>query len=412
MLLKIISSKFQFKKVFILLAILVLFFESNGCFAGKKEIDVRAYNDSPLMWAGFAMAGDELTIGKLYPYSHLIFEEEKNNDKGSLDAILREKIQARPSVMNRLKPFNFQSDGKEDISSLAFVLAQETVEKQVVNNNINVLLTLQANVFVFNDKSHMVVANFPVRLGFLKSFNTEPTNENIKEMVHEMYTSSDKAGNIFDAWLDALEKARVREGKQKYLQVTDISVLPEAVETISESGVDEKYFQGQLAKILEAAISSKAGIPIVPSAEKLGEVGGKIKAKFANQSYELKLPEPDYALSFAVRGFVKKQAETDSTIKTGYRVKATISLKTVEPGGEGRKILDEGVYATDSTDFLKSANIKVNDWNQYFKLLQFLINQLGTELAEPKDAWLVEYATRDKEAKKGFVEANYLLKGL
>jgi len=360
-----------------------------------------AFNEAPVIYAGFAFAGDEHNREKLYPYSIEISSDV------DLDKILREKLLSRPELAQKV---SFEmSDGKLDQSSVAFSLVQETIETQIVDGKFLVIVTLQANVLAFNRASKSVVATYPVRMRATRALDAEPNRAELKEMVREMYTASLAKDNIFDQWLSRFEKTRIREGAIKRLRVTNITVTPEADRVIVDAGKNVASIQDQTAKFLESAVAENFGIPMIPSS--VGEaIGKKMRLRFSDEStLDLSLPEPDLALSFTIRDFVTKKLETTETTQDIYRVKANISMKNL---GSERIILNEGVYDTNIVVLPKSAGSKLSDWDQYFKLMQALISKLGKQMANVSDEWLEESASRAMDAKPAFLNLKQELLGL
>lgn len=361
-------------------------------------------SDPPLLFSGFAFAGDYSNQRTLYPYSAELAQE---NNGAYLDTILRRKLQKHPGALARVTLE--QSDGSKDLTSLAFALVHEGVEFQQVDGQIWTFVTLQANILAFNRTSGSVVASYPLRLVSTHASATRPTEETIKAMVRNAFASDDPGANIFDPWLNRFEKTKIRSGPRKYIKVTDISISPEAGQIIKDAQKDEVALKNQIASFLETAISEKAGIPVVPSS--VGEaIGNKMMLRFADSSnLQLQLPETDFAVKFSLRNFVSKRIEKETSFQDIYRVKAGISISMPEVN---RTYLDENIYDTRIFTHPKESGVVVSAWDQYFKLAQSLILSLGTQLVDVDDDWLKEHASRALEAKPGFQNSKQLFQGL
>jgi hypothetical protein len=260
------------------------------------------------------------------------------------------------------------------------------------------------------------VACYPVRIRFTRARDTEPSPADVRAMVLEAYTSTNPQENVLDQWLDRLEKVRLRQGARKYLRVTDITLSPEARQTITAAGRTPESVQNLLANFLEVAVAERSGVPIIPNS--LGEaIGGSMAYRFANGAeLQLTLPQPDYALSFAVRGFVSKKIEKPDYFQDVFRVQGTIGLAVVlsqaPSPDERRVVLNENVYDTLVVTRPRRANVQISDWNQYSKTLQALVFGAGRQIQNVDDAWLKDHATRGAEAKAGFQNATQLIKDL
>ena len=360
--------------------------------------------DPSLLFAGFAFSGNFGHRQDLYRYSAEIAEKDNG---GQLDDLLRGKLLARPQLVSRVSLQ--KSDGKRDMTSVAFALVQENVEIQKVDGKYWVLVTLQANVLAFNRATSSVVASYPLRMRFTRVRQTIPTSSELKAMVMEAYTSMNANENIFDQWLNKFEKIKLKSGATKYLRVTDVNITPEAERVMQSAGVSISAVKNQVANFLEAAITEKSGVPIVPNA--VGEaIGSKMPLRFADASaLTLTLPEEDYAITFSLRDFVSKKIEKQEYFQDIFRPKVSITIKLP---ASGRTYMDENLYNTLIVTRPKQADVQIKDWDQYFKTLQDLISQLGRQLSSPDDEWLKEHAARALEAKPSFLQSKQLLQEL
>jgi hypothetical protein len=363
-----------------------------------------AQSEAPLVYAGFAFAGDYSNRQQLFPISAQIAQED---DGKYLDNILRGKLAALPDLASRVS-LELASTGL-DVSSLAFALANESVEVQRVEGKVWVVLTLQANVLAFNRKTSSIVASYPVRMRVTRVRAAAPNDDEIKAIVREAYTTADPHENIFDQWLDRFQQVNLRPGAIRYLRVVDVSVTPEAEKTIVQSGRSAVAVRNQVATFLEAAIGEAAHVSLVPSS--VGQaIGNKMAYRFASgEALQLSLPEPDFPLRFAIRGFAAKSIEKPEYFQDIYRVRAAISL--TQPQLE-KVYLDENIYGTQIVTRPRNAQVEVDAWAQYYKTLQALVTGLSRNMAKVDDAWLADNATRAAEAKNGFLNTNKLFQEL
>lgn len=363
--------------------------------------------DTVLIYSGFAFSGDFSNRDQLYRYS---VEISKEDEKEYLDKILTGKLIARPELRKKVS-FDL-SDDSLDLSSVAFALVHENVEKQIIDNQYWIVVTIQANVLAFNKKSGSVVASYPVRMRYTSVQAKEPTEIELKEKVRDVYTTEDPNNNIFDQWLNRFETVKIKEGAIKRLRVTNVEVTPESEKVIVAAGKTVPSIRNQTANFLEAAVADKSGIPVVPNS--VGEaIGRNIALRFSNgREQMLTLPDPDYALSFVIRDFVSKIVEKPEYFQNIYRVKARIIL--TQPESE-RTYLDENIYDTLIVTCPKVDGkpcVILVDWDQYYKTLQVLINKLGKQMQSVDDTWLKENASRENKAKAGFLSANKLIQEL
>jgi len=356
----------------------------------------------PLLYAGFAFAGNYEHRDYLYPHTAALSAKAP----GFIDEIFNKKIRARPDLLNRLNLG--KSNSKEDITSVACALVQENIEVQRIDGKFVVIALLQVNVLGFNRASSSIVASYPLRMRFTRTRDSEPARSELEAIIHEAYTSNNPAENLADQWLNKLEKTKFKYGAVKYLRITDVSVAPEAQVILQQSGINIAAFENKTANLLEAELADKANVPIVPNSE--GEVGGKMSLRFDNaESIGINLPEPDYAVKFLVRGFATTTTETTGTFTDIYRSKGTL---TITLPVTGKIYLDEQVYNTRFVTRPKSSDVQFAKWDQFNKSLQVLLADLGGQLVNPNDEWLKEHASRKVEAKPSFLQVKQLFQEL
>ena len=359
--------------------------------------------NKPLVYAGYAFAGNYDNRESLYPFSSALIEKTP----GFIDILMLEKLRTRPELLKRLSLD--KADIKQDLTSVACALVQENVEIQRIDGKYLVVVLMQANVLGFNRASNSVVASHPLRMRFSRMRDSEPSRSELQTIVEEAYTSTNPAENLLDQWLIKLEKARFKAGATKYLRVSDIGVDPEAEDVLKQSGVNLAAFKNRTANLLEASLSENSGVPIVPNT--VGEtIGNKMAMRFASaEAFSIALPDPDYAVSFVVRGFASKTTEGAGSFTDIYRAKGTLTIKLPDTG---KTFIDEQLYDTRFVVRPKNSLVQFSTWDQYNKTLQQLIFVLGKQLVSTEDEWLKEHAARKTDAKAAFLQVKQLFQEL
>ena len=370
---------------------------TGGGLAAQAQTD-----DRPLVYAGFAFAGNSANQDYLYPYTAALIAKNKT----LINDVMVAKLRARPDLLKRLSLEKAKTG--TDVTSVACALVQENVEIQQINNKYMVVALLQANVLGFNRESKTIVASYPLRMRITRTRDKEPTPADIQAIILEAYTSTTAADNLIDHWLTKLENARFKYGGTKYLRITDITVTSEAEAVLKEAGVNLKAFENKTANLLEGELADKAGVPIVPNSE--GEVGAQMSLRFDNaESLMLQLPEADYGIKFLVRGFATTTTEGPGSITDIYRTKGTL---TVSLPVTGKVYMDEQVYDTQFVRYAKGSGILFNKWEQFNKSLQNLMSELSRQLVNPDDEWLKDHAARKVEAKPAFLKVKQIFQEL
>ena len=359
-------------------------------------------DNRPLLYAGFAFAGNYDYRNELYPYTSEIVEQYP---VGYIDGLIRNKLKNHPGVMRRITLE--QGDTNKDLNSVAMALVQESVEIQEIEGKFLVIVLMQANVLAFNAESKSLVASHPIRMRFSRLRNANPSRADIKSIVLEAYTSANPNENILDQWLVKFEKTKFNSGARKYLRINDISFSPEAESLIHLQKVNINAYKNQLGNLLEASIADKSNVPIIPNT--VGEaIGNKMPLRFSNaEAFEIDLPDADYAISFLVRGFAATKTESASSFTDIYRTKATITIK-LNGYGQENIYFDEQLYDTLFINRPKQSGLRLSDWSQYQKSLQSLVLSLGKQFIAVENEWLENHAAKGIKARPAFDQVKKL----
>jgi len=351
------------------------------------------------LYSGFAFSGNYSNKEKLYPYSSKI-------NTSVLDEEFRARLRKNPEVSKKLI-FDLGKIGQGSQISLAFALNTETVERQVINGETFVVLRLNATVLAFDRSSKTLVAAYPFGVGTTLKVNRQIDDAGLGEMVKKLYFSNEYGVNVFDQWITRFSGVTIKEKFAKYFQVTSIEVEPEAKLVLASAQINEDAYKNQIGNLLDAAISSENNIPVVPSF--LGEaVGAKMMFRFSDaSSLDLKLPEPDYGLSFTIRAFRSKITQEASATSGIYRVLATVKVET-KAKDFSKIYLDEKIFDTIFLRVPSGNNVQISAWYQYQKALSQLITGLAKEFNTVDTVWLDNNVANGSNAKEAFVATHKL----
>jgi len=163
--------------------------------------------------------------------------------------------------------------------------------------------------------------------------------------------------------------------------------------------------------MLDAALSSENNIPILPSA--LGEaIGGKMAYRFSNAAaLELKIPDPDFILSFTIRAFRSKITQ-EPTATTGiYRVLATVKIENADKNFN-KVYIDERIFDTIFVRIPAGNSAQIEVWQQYQKSLAQLITSMAKAFNKVDSKWLEDSVANGQNAKDAFASTSQLFKSL
>jgi hypothetical protein len=182
----------------------------------------------------------------------------------------------------------------------------------------------------------------------------------------------------------SLENAKIfRASKEKRLQIRNID-LDEAVKKQIVGNSDyiknEKALRTETARNFESYLSSYQNVPVLPSSYSVGQaLAGTMIARFGDNTYELKIPPPDYVIDLAVREF--KKATVDNKVYDAYVYGAFITLKVLQPDLNNVK-LDSKFNYKDEIQVPKNYKLKIeDDWPSWIgarkKLFEILAKQIS-----------------------------------
>lgn len=362
-----------------------------------------AHAKEQFLYSGFAFSGNYSNRETLYPYTSKI-------DTAKLDSEFLQRLKKDPAIFNKLLLEQGKA-GQGTQISVAFALNSETAEYQVVDGVGQIIIRIYATVLAFDRESKSLVAAYPFGVGTTVTVTGRPNTDLINEMIRKIYFTNEYGVNAFDQWIARFNQVTIKPKFARYLQVKNIEFEPEAQTVLSANRVPEVAFKNQIGNWLDAAISSENNVPILPST--VGEaVGGKMAYRFSNAtSFDLKLPEPDYEITFTIRAFRSKVTEESSATVGIYRALATIKVDT-NAKDFNKKYLDERIYDTIFIRVPRGSSVSINVMPQYKKALFQLITGLSKQFNKVDSEWLENSAANGAKARANFNDTVQLFNSL
>ena len=155
-------------------------------------------------------------------------------------------------------------------------------------------------------------------------------------------------------------------------------------------------YEAQTAQILEFYLGSIQQVPMVPYT-KGQAIGAKIPARFANgDSYQLQLPDPDYAIEVLVRPFKHIKKEKSRVEQLAFGAFITLTLK--QP--DFNKIYVQSKFKNiNIVSFPKSEEIVIDHWFGYQQSLRKLFSDLATQISN-REKKVLSKMTKTENIKK------------
>lgn len=363
-------------------------------------LQVTGAGATDVYWSGFGFDGDFAAAPGRYPNSFAL-SQQLEGDRPILDAYLGAKAQGIDNKSFDIV-FDKGSIGPDAPSSiaLAFVLDRETVSVEPIGDQYKVLVTLSAQAMFFDFKEMAVVSTYPFSMNYIHAQSRQPTDEDIREIVENMYVGAGKQ-NLFDHFVGVLSEARLNTEVSKRLQVTSVTVdasVKENLPPVWQDNMDD--FGVFLSQQFGRFLSEQQNVPVLPTV-KGHAIGNRMSASFSDgRVFDLEIPEADYSISLSLKKLVKiehaRVAAGASFIYGSY-----IGVQAEEPLS-GREYLRTTIK-NGEVKKVPTAQTYVDDWPAYQDSILMLFNKFAAEIDSPSKDW-VKTHIGDSSARKQLSE--------
>ena len=354
-------------------------------------------NAQDLYFAGFSFIGDT-TQNENYPVAYEIY---KANPK-ILNQELNESLKKlKRTDLNIIKDeLGKQKSG--NALALAYGLQKEVYAVYQVEGGYQSKFEITGLIYVFDysDNEHKLLTSIPTGKSLSLITPAKLSKNEIAKVFEAMYLTSKNqkiydtnlTSSVFDDWVSnkssetqlSLENAKIfRASKEKRLQLRNIELDDAVKKQIlgnSDYIKDEKSLKTETARNFERNLSTYQNVPILPSSYSVGQaLAGKMIARFADTSYELKIPPPDYVIDLTIREF--KKSSVDNKVYDAYLYGAFITMKVLQPDLNNIKLESKFNYI-DGIQVPKNYKLKIeDDWPSWIgaqkKLFEILSKQIS-----------------------------------
>ncbi len=267
-----------------------------------------------LYWAGFAFIGNKDQNFR-YPVATEIFE----TDQLILSSTLKQTL---PSIKRTDVNFIFETGKIDsgDAKAVAFALADESIERIVDKFGVTTKYSIYGQVLIFDFNENKVLSNYPVVAISAVTSKGMPSEQKDKKILKTMYLDINDEASIFNQWAKMFENIKVDEAKNiATIGVRNIIIEDKASKNMPERLKKNGIFKSKVAQELESSIASFHNVPLIPYTigEALGSKGSAgLATRFDdNVTKELTLPDKDYMFDVIVRGFIKKEQESNAQVQ-------------------------------------------------------------------------------------------------
>ena len=363
-----------------------------------------------LYFAGFSFIGDT-TENDSYPVAVKLYESNPR--------LLNEKLNWSLKNLKRTD-LTIIKDKEGLIKSgsaiaLAYGSQKESVSVYFVDGKYNYQIYVDGQIYAFDFSSseNKLITNIPSGWSHVFTSQKKLSKEELYKAIENIYIPNKNPGfssppsSVFDQWVSDLENAQISSAK-KYtrLQVRNITLEDTVNSQISGSSEymkNKKTLINETARSFESYLSHYQKVPMLPFS--LGQALGKnMIARFADTTYSIKLPPPDFVVDINVREF--KKAYVDNKAYDGYIYGAFINLKLLQPDLNNIKLDSKFNYKSE-IQVPKSYNLKIeDDWPIWMgaqkKLFEILTKQISAR--DDKELALITNTPDIKDQLKNMEE--------
>ena len=338
---------------------------------------------SSIAFAGFAYAGDANTIEARFRFSRRY--ETMLIAKGSdINARLRQALSERKYPFDLNMAGNVESKGDEVLVT-ALTVTGETVSEETFGSVHKLFIQVRAQALIFDFKSKKVRRTYPLSFAYLDVMNHSPNDIEIDDRIAKAYEGAQGKPGILGRYADALSAATLPYSGELFLQITKVSIAPDAQPAIPpEMSAIPGTAESWLADNFAEALDSKAGIPLFPYTKGYA-IGNVMAIRLADSDFNLQIPAPDWEISIELTG-AKKVKYAENAVGTSYVYGSYATIRISEQGGT-RAVLD-AQFKNGEVKAVPVTQSYVDDLPAYSDSIRGLFDKLAEVLGGQDLPWL------------------------
>lgn len=261
----------------------------------------------------------------------------------------------------------------------------------------------------FDFKSMNIVRSYPISFAYVDLLDHVPTQAEVLTRVKMVYEGANDKPGLIGRFANTVAKAKMPSQVSRYIQIADVQIKPEALSSLpdyikSEPGAAETW----AADLAGEAISTRAGIPIIPYAKGYA-IGNVMSMRISDgEVWELKLPKPDYEISIEFSGFKKVKFSEVEGGATSYVYGAYSGIKINEP--LSGKIFLETPLKNGETSVVPASQKYIDDFPHFYNALNLTFVKLAQVLDGRGDEKWVRSAASAKNIDQQISQTKELIK--
>jgi len=347
---------------------------------------------SKLYYGGFSYLGQAELIDKNFPYTRQL--DVLDQGVSPFDVELREKLKGVDLADIGIVMGELASLKDEEALGLTLALESEMVSVEKIAGQHKLLVQLAAQIMIFDYKEMKIVATYPIDVQFNDSFDSQPSEANIKQRIEALYFSDSKV-NILNIFVDQLKDIDPKRKYANYLKVVNVGLSENIPGALGDS-VSPQQLKQSIGQNFTRYLSTNQHISVLPYT-KGHAIGNKLAVKYASGDvYIMEIPEPDYAVDIELTG-LKKQLYSENVAGRAFIYATQARFKFYEPLTE--ETYYEGKLYNGATKKVPASQESVNDWPSYSETLLGLFDKVTRMLDKPDKGWFKKHSGKAKNYK-------------
>jgi hypothetical protein len=358
--------------------------------------------------AGIAYSGSASTIKNRFPYSQQ-YEEQKKNAGTPIHQDIYQAISKMAPENLKITPQIEEIKGRDQALVTALVVGSETISIEQFGQAHKLMVLIRGQAMFFDFKSMNIVRSYPISFAYVDLLDHVPTQAEVLTRVKMVYEGANDKPGLIGRFANTVAKAKMPSQVSRYIQIADVQIKPEALSSLpdyikSEPGAVETW----AADLAGEAISTRAGIPIIPYAKGYA-IGNVMSMRISDgEVWELKLPKPDYEISIEFSGFKKVKFSEVEGGATSYVYGAYSGIKINEP--LSGKIFLETPLKNGETSVIPASQKYIDDFPHFYNALNLTFVKLAQVLDGRGDEKWMKSATSAKNIDQQISQTRELIK--
>ena len=278
---------------------------------------------------------------------------------------------------------------------LTLGLNGEEIERIKEKDGIYSIYKIYAQILIFDLNEKKVVINYPILAQHQEFTKDMPSQDFDKEALRNIYFNLNQESSLIKEWVKSLAMINLKDSGALHLQLRSVDLDEAVKQQLPNYLIKNDRFKISTAQKFEYQLASNQNVPILPFT--IGELGNKdkLRARFSDaETYELKIPDPDFVIDLLIRKF--KMAKVDAANYDGYVFGSFITMNVEEPLTK-KNILLSKFNQKNTVHFNKYDKIEITDpWVFYLRSQDALFSILTEQVSKRDEDKLTEMtSTKD-----------------